>query len=139
MLSNIVGLCKGKRHEQNAVSAMTEGTMTSTNDPDKQGERAAPPERAQSSSSNPDPLEQHITGLEPGGGVPPGETPPAEGAMSMDQGHEESAPKRSHMWVWVVIIAVIVVIAALYFVGYATHLFGLINASSPAAAWWPLA
>jgi hypothetical protein len=118
---------------------MTEGTMTSTNDPDKQGERAAPPDRAQSSTSNPDPLEQHITGLEPGGGVPPGETPPAEGAMSMDQGHEESAPKRSYMWIWVVIIAVIVVIAALFFIGYATHLFGLISASATVTAWRPLA
>lgn len=40
-------------------------------------------------SSNPDPMEQKITGLEPGGGVPPGETPPGEGSMSQDQGHEE--------------------------------------------------
>lgn len=40
-------------------------------------------------TSNPDPLEQKITGLEPGGGVPPGETPPGEGSMSQDQGHEE--------------------------------------------------
>ncbi|GAB3262475.1 DUF6480 family protein [Arthrobacter pigmenti] len=44
---------------------------------------------AKGDSTHPDPLEEKVTGLEPGGGVPPGETPPAEDQMSSDQGHDE--------------------------------------------------
>lgn len=53
--------------------------------PDMHRDRGADP----AFSANPDPLSGKITGLEPGGGVPPGETPPAEDQMSRDQGHEE--------------------------------------------------
>ncbi|NKX49924.1 hypothetical protein HER39_04905 [Arthrobacter deserti] len=72
-----------------------------------------------SSSSNPDPLDDRITGLEPGGGVPPGETPPAEAQTNTTQGHEEGGPKAWVPWLWVGIIVPSAAAIAVMFLVYA--------------------
>jgi hypothetical protein len=71
------------------------------------------------SSSNPDPLETNITGLEPGGGVPPGETPPAEAQTNLTQGHEEGGPRAWVPWLWIAIILLFAAMIALMFLVYA--------------------
>lgn len=75
------------------------------------------------SGQNPDPEEDKITGLEPGGGVPPGETPPAESSVGGPQGHEEDAPGKAASRIWLVVIGIIVLLGLLYFVGYIVGLF----------------
>jgi hypothetical protein len=75
------------------------------------------------SSQNPDPEKDNITGLEPGGGVPPGETPPAEASTGGPQGHEEGAPGKAASRIWLVLIGIFVVLGLLYFVGYIAGLF----------------
>lgn len=62
---------------------------SSASQPDAQQDEAQEDNRDAAATSNPDPEQQLITGLEPSGSVPPGETPPGEGSMSQDQGHGE--------------------------------------------------
>lgn len=78
-------------------------------------------------SNNPDPLNENITGLEPGGGVPPGETPPGEGSMSGDQGHAEgSKAGKAVNTIWLVLIGIVVLLLILFIVGHIVGIFDLI-------------
>ncbi|MEV2253196.1 DUF6480 family protein [Streptomyces sp. NPDC050147] len=65
----------------------------------------------------PDPDPEGSTGLEPGGGVPPGETPPAESSMS-GAGPEEThnPPKGWAKGPLAVIIGLVALVAAFFLV-----------------------
>ncbi|MDJ0315789.1 DUF6480 family protein [Arthrobacter antibioticus] len=82
------------------------------------------------SNPDPDPVDGKITGLEPGGGVPPGETPPGEGSVA-DPVKPEVAPLAGKIInkIWLVIIGLGVVLALLFFVGRIFGAFALLGSS----------
>ena len=70
------------------------------------------------SGPNPDPQDDKITGLEPGGGVPPGETPPGEGSVAGTQEPTQRGSGKGMQVFWIAAIVGGVLLFLLYFIGY---------------------
>ncbi len=75
-----------------------------------------------STPTSPDPDPANTPGLEPGGSVAPGDTPPGESSTSGASDHQPATGSRGANWAAYVIIGVVVAFAVLFFVGYAIGL-----------------
>jgi hypothetical protein len=68
---------------------------------------------------SPDPEPERSTGLEPGGGVPPGETPPAESSMPEAGPQETHNPTKGWAKAPLALILLLVVLIAVGFLAFA--------------------
>ncbi|MFI6369317.1 DUF6480 family protein [Streptomyces sp. NPDC050546] len=71
---------------------------------------------------SPDPEPERTPGLEPGGGVPPGETPPAESSLPEAGPRETHNPPKGWARTPLTLIIVLVVLIAAFFLAYAVVL-----------------
>lgn len=71
------------------------------------------------SYTNPDPDPSRSSGLEPGGGVPPGETPPAESSMPEAGPQETHNPPKGWAKGPLTAILLLVLLVAVGLIGYA--------------------
>jgi hypothetical protein len=75
-------------------------------------------------STSPDPDPASTPGLEPGGGVAPGDTPPGESSTSGAGGRDPDLPGRRVNWLVYGLVGAVVAVALLLFVGYVVGLLG---------------
>ncbi|GAA2238264.1 hypothetical protein GCM10010360_74670 [Streptomyces nogalater] len=83
---------------------------------------ACPGDSGDMSHVNPDPEPERSTGLEPGGGVPPGETPPAESSMPEAGPRETHNPPKGWGKAPLTVILILVILIAAFFLAYALAL-----------------
>lgn len=67
----------------------------------------------------PGPDPEQTPGLEPGGAVPPGETPPDAGSTTRGLAPRGRATARGAKSAWLIAIGVVVLLIALFFLGIA--------------------
>ena len=73
-------------------------------------------------ASAPDPDPDSTPGLEPGGSVTPGDTPPGESSTSGASDRQPRTGSTGANWAAYAIVGIVVVVVALFFVGYALGL-----------------
>lgn len=71
-----------------------------------------------STPTSPDPDPATTPGLESGGGVAPGDTPPGESSTSGASDRQPGTGSRGANWVAYAVIGLVVVAVGLFFVGY---------------------